>query len=75
MIPIYLPHINLEILIDQINKELINVSTWLKLNKLSLNVSKTNFIIFHNRQKNIDIAPKIKIDSNLINQQNSWESL
>ena len=68
---LFASHINLEILIDQINKELINVSTCLKINNLSQNVSKTNFIVFHNRQTNIDIAPKINIDSNLIKQVRS----
>ena len=38
------------------------MSKWLKINKLSLNVKKLHFIIFHNRQKNIDIIPKIIID-------------
>ena len=59
---LFAAHENLEILINQINCELIKVSQWLKINKLSLNVKKTNFITFHNRQKKIDIVPKINID-------------
>ena len=31
----------------EINTELEKVNTWLKLNKLSLNVQKTKFMIFH----------------------------
>ena len=30
-----------------INEELININNWFKSNKLSLNIEKTNFMIFH----------------------------
>jgi hypothetical protein len=36
-----------------INIELSNIDTWLCANKLSLNVEKSNFLIFHPYQKNI----------------------
>ena len=55
---------NLEILINEINCELIKVSERLKINKLSLNVKKTHFRIFHNRQNKIDIVSKINIEKN-----------
>ena len=38
---------------DVINYELLKVGEWLKLNKLSLNVSKTKAILFHTQQKSI----------------------
>ena len=46
-----------------INKELKYVTDWLNVNKLSLNASKTKFMIFHFRQKDIpeNEVPKIKI--------------
>ena len=34
-----------------INVELEKLSTWLKLNKLTLNVEKTKYMIFHKRRK------------------------
>ena len=34
-----------------INAELIHVKTWLSANKLSLNIAKSNFVIFHPPQK------------------------
>ena len=37
-----------------INVELNNIQEWLSINKLSLNVKKTTFMIFHYRQQNID---------------------
>ena len=38
---------SLQILQNRINSELINVHTWLSANQLSLNIEKSNFIIFH----------------------------
>ena len=43
---------------EAINKELHNVHDWLKLNKLSLNASKTKGMIFHTSQRNISY-PKL----------------
>ncbi len=37
-----------------INNELKNISNWLKTNKLSLNVKKTKYIIFHTAKRNIN---------------------
>ena len=34
-----------------INNELLKVSQWLAANKLSLNVGKTKFMVFHMRNK------------------------
>ena len=39
--------INLDKLLEILNDELKKVSTWLKPNKLSLNVNKTLDILFH----------------------------
>ena len=48
-------------LINTVNTELVKLSSRFKANKLSLNVTKTNFMIFG--QKNIPItAKKISID-------------
>ena len=32
------------------NIELKNISEWLRANKLSINIDKTNFILFHNNR-------------------------
>ena len=40
--------------------ELLNLGHWQRANKLSLNVSKTNFIVFSNRDKTCNIPLKIK---------------
>ena len=46
----------------QMNFNLKNLSQWLKANKLSLNFSKTELIIFHSSSKKIDHSLKFKLD-------------
>ncbi len=43
-----------ESIYDKINKELINVNEWLWYNRLSLNISKCKYIIFHTPQRKIN---------------------
>ena len=44
------------------NKELNNLQKWFSANKLTLNISKTKYILFHRRQKVIDQPlPNLKI--------------
>ena len=38
---------NIENLFETMNKELRKVATWFKGNKLSLNISKTKYFLFH----------------------------
>ena len=45
-------HPELNHLIDCVNNELVNISTWFKSNKLSLNTDKSNYMIFNNRFSN-----------------------
>ena len=40
---------DINFLINTINTELLKLADWFALNKLSLNVSKTNFIVFNNQ--------------------------
>ena len=42
-----LSHKNIDTLFASMNKELENVSRWFKSNKLSLNVDKTKWLLFH----------------------------
>ena len=48
-----------------INAELAHVETWLSANKLSLNIIKSNFVIFHpsQKKKNFNICLSIKSKS------------
>ena len=49
---IFCSHKNLKVLEETLNTELVNVSDWLIANKLSLNVDKTNVILFKNKNTN-----------------------
>ena len=42
---------NIRVLEDNANSTLIEVSEWLNTNKLSLNVEKSNHVIFHPPQQ------------------------
>ncbi len=52
---------------NSINNELINIIDWLKLNKLSLNIPKTMFMVFHKAQR-IMTPLQIKIEDTIIEQ-------
>ena len=52
----------LEIFSKQINKDLLNLSNWLKANKLSLNVKKTELVIFRSKKLKIDSSFKFKLN-------------
>ena len=58
-IPTHLSNVN-----ETLNHELAEVCDWLTLNKLSLNVKKTKFIVFHPYQKDISgMVPQLTISS------------
>ena len=40
---------------DQLNRELLQVYEWLAVNKLSLNINKPKFMVFHPHQKDISL--------------------
>jgi hypothetical protein len=46
----------------QLNKDLKTLTIWLKANKISLNASKTEILIFRNPNKPMNYDPKIKLD-------------
>ena len=50
---------------DIINAELAKLSIWFKVNKLSLNIYKSKFIVFRSARKQTPI-PLIQIDNNVI---------
>ena len=52
---------NLKSLETIVNEELIKLNDWLISNKLSLNIKKSNFVIFHTYQKTLNYIPNLKI--------------
>ena len=62
MTNLFYKHKNLFVLQSNLNRELNNIHVWLCANKLSLNVEKSNFVIFHPPEKKI--TKDIKLDIN-----------
>ena len=58
---------NIESAIEILNSELEKISTWLTENKLALNVSKSNFMIFHRARIKTD-SIKIVLGKSTIKQ-------
>ena len=57
---------NIENLFEIMNEELRKVANWFKANKLSLNISKTKYSLFHSTRKRKDIPnilPPFYIDN------------
>ena len=50
------------------NNELTKLSVWFKANKLSLNISRTNYMLFLNRKYIKSDAIDLKIDESIINR-------
>ena len=44
------------------------LDVWLKVNKLSLNITKTNFMIFHPRQKKVNVNVPLTLENTVIKQ-------
>ena len=66
----------LDTLSKNINEELNFVYEWLCLNKLSLNIKKTKFMIFHHRQRNIEsIIPNLSINGHVIERVRDFNFL
>ena len=61
MTPTYYKADNMEKLETVINKELRKLGTWLIVNRLSLNIDKTNFLIFHPYNKPLKQRITLKI--------------
>ena len=59
--------LNIDTISTNINSELQAIYDWLCVNKLSLNIPKTKFMLFHHKQRNIDsLIPNLSIDGNVI---------
>ena len=54
---------DLQNLMSNANTEIQKISDWLKVNKLSLNIKKTHYILFHSRQRKLTQKPELKIDN------------
>ena len=64
-----------ERLIEQMNNEMEKNIDWLNINKLSLNLKKTHFIIFRKRRGNIHIDNDLVVDNEKISMSNHTKFL
>ena len=58
-----------------INKELNKLTEWMNVNKLSLNVTKTNFMIFRSKHRKAGFSNNIKINVTDIDRVESTKYL
>ena len=72
---IFVEHSDLDVLTSPLHDQLHNVSTWLKANKLSINVKKTKLMIFRPRQKTLPITRQIIIENNVLEQVDNTKFL
>ena len=54
-----------------INRHLQDVVNWCKVNKLTINMSKTNYIVIRGRHRSVNIKGEMKIENSLINEVDS----
>ena len=67
---------NITELSSNINLELGNIQEWLNINRLSLNVQKRKFMIFHNYQRDVEhFIPEIKINGQLVQRVTEFNFL
>ena len=57
---------DLSVIENAFNKELADISKWLKVNKLSLNVKKTHYMIFSRKKSNYQLD--LRIDNQTVDE-------
>ena len=65
---LFLEGTDVKLMQQTMNQELEKISIWLKVNKLSLNISKTHFIFFKGRKRLNEESLSLKIDGNCLNR-------
>ena len=66
---------SLKTLESKINTHLVHVNTLLDCNKLSLNIDKTNYVIFHPPQKKLPLSIQMLINNKIVKQEKSIKYL
>ena len=67
--------VSIQDVIANLNIELHKVSTWMALNKLSLNISKSKYMVFHSKYKKINDNFSVYIDDVRIDRVSNFDFL
>ena len=70
---LFLTHDNVKEMFHTMNNELSNYTEWFQANKLSLNVDKTKFTLFHKSHQSINLPlklPDLNINGTFIEREN-----
>ena len=68
---LFFAHKNLSQLEIIVNNELTHINNWLCANKLSLNIEKSNFVLFHPPQRKIAASISLYINHTSLTEKNS----
>jgi len=66
---LFYKHKNLTSLQTNANVELGNIYAWLCANKLTLNITKSNYVLFHPSQRKVPLDPELYINNNQLKQE------
>jgi hypothetical protein len=66
---------SLQNLETMLNNHLYNVNEWICANKLSLNIGKSNFVVFHPPQKKSQYSMNLKINNKTLQEKSSIKYL
>jgi hypothetical protein len=72
---LFCSHKSLQHLETMLNNHLYNVNEWLCANKLSLNIEKSNFVVFHPPQKKSQYWMNLKINNKTLQEKSSIKYL
>ena len=73
---LYLSGNNLTDLFDTLNKELVIINQWIQSNKLSVNIEKTNYMIFsHSHKKISDKSIELYLNGDAVSRVNDIKFL
>lgn len=72
---LFLSHKSLQGLEAKLNEQLKSVHEWLCCNKLSLNIDKSNFVIFHPPQKKLNYVINLKINNQSLESKDNIKYL
>ena len=63
---IFFSHKDFKLLPEILNSDMLNLTQWCRANKLSINLKKSNFMVFRPRQRRQTPDISIQIDNNVI---------